>query len=382
MQKSLFTYFKKSGTEGSPQEKANPTEEPQKGAKRKREDAAPAQSKRRKLNDNSEQDNTHVPVVPSPVAQEEVKTSPYFAKKSNVGTSPSSKFTRGKPISPSPNPQVSTPVETKKPSPQKINKIVEEEEEEEEEESFVDRRRSSRARKTLFDSTSMFSDDDGEGDFEEAPKKSHKGGSLSKSKDTKRKPAQKKKKKPKDEDEDDDEFVPTAGDDEEDSKYEMEDIDAVPEEEEEGEGDADADNDDDDGDKEFSKKKGRAPALKRSRSNNNNSKMTSMSPSIPSRAEARGTLGYTAIPSHQALAAHGVASSTSSIQLSGKSAKVEVRFPWLENVRDAEKRPPTHPDYDPSTLYIPDDAYRILTGFEQQVRKVSKNKNKKQIDCD
>lgn len=44
----------------------------------------------------------------------------------------------------------------------------------------------------------------------------------------------------------------------------------------------------------------------------------------------------------------------------------EERYQWLVDIRDAEKRPIDHPDYDPRTLYIPQSAWSKFTAFEKQ----------------
>lgn len=44
----------------------------------------------------------------------------------------------------------------------------------------------------------------------------------------------------------------------------------------------------------------------------------------------------------------------------------EERYQWLVDIRDAEKRPITDPDYDPRTLYIPPSAWAKFTAFEKQ----------------
>ncbi|KAJ1673028.1 DNA mismatch repair protein msh6, partial [Spiromyces aspiralis] len=49
-----------------------------------------------------------------------------------------------------------------------------------------------------------------------------------------------------------------------------------------------------------------------------------------------------------------------------KSTKDEVRYPWLENPLDAQRRKPTDPDYDKQTLYIPPSAWAKFTPFEKQ----------------
>ena len=46
--------------------------------------------------------------------------------------------------------------------------------------------------------------------------------------------------------------------------------------------------------------------------------------------------------------------------------KHEIRHDWLINVRDADKNPPDHPDYDPRTLYIPSTAWKDFSPFEKQ----------------
>ncbi|KAL6450940.1 LOW QUALITY PROTEIN: MSH6 DNA mismatch repair protein MSH6 [Candida maltosa Xu316] len=44
----------------------------------------------------------------------------------------------------------------------------------------------------------------------------------------------------------------------------------------------------------------------------------------------------------------------------------EERYQWLVNIKDAEKRSPDDPDYDPRTLYIPQSAWSKFTAFEKQ----------------
>lgn len=50
----------------------------------------------------------------------------------------------------------------------------------------------------------------------------------------------------------------------------------------------------------------------------------------------------------------------------GKNGKEEVRFRFLEDIRDEKGNPPDHPDYDKSTLRIPNSEYIKLTPFERQ----------------
>ena len=44
----------------------------------------------------------------------------------------------------------------------------------------------------------------------------------------------------------------------------------------------------------------------------------------------------------------------------------EQRHSWLANEQDLDRRPPTHPDYDPRTLYIPPMAWSNFRPFEKQ----------------
>lgn len=44
----------------------------------------------------------------------------------------------------------------------------------------------------------------------------------------------------------------------------------------------------------------------------------------------------------------------------------EERYQWLVDIRDAEKRPESDPNYDPRNLYIPQSAWSKFTNFEKQ----------------
>ncbi|KAL9090621.1 MAG: hypothetical protein Q9159_001868 [Coniocarpon cinnabarinum] len=44
----------------------------------------------------------------------------------------------------------------------------------------------------------------------------------------------------------------------------------------------------------------------------------------------------------------------------------EQRHAWLANEMDIDRRPPTHPEYDPRTLYIPPMAFNKFSPFEKQ----------------
>ncbi|KIX00439.1 uncharacterized protein Z518_10578 [Rhinocladiella mackenziei CBS 650.93] len=55
----------------------------------------------------------------------------------------------------------------------------------------------------------------------------------------------------------------------------------------------------------------------------------------------------------------------------GKKSKAhmtdpEERHAWLEDIRDLDRNPPGHPDYDPRTLYIPPMAWAKFSPFEKQ----------------
>ncbi|EPR79030.1 MutSDNA mismatch repair protein, partial [Spraguea lophii 42_110] len=55
------------------------------------------------------------------------------------------------------------------------------------------------------------------------------------------------------------------------------------------------------------------------------------------------------------------------------STKQSDRYPFLKNILDANHNPPTHPCYDPSTLYIDPTYLSTLTPFEQQFWNIKKN---------
>ncbi|KAL9621161.1 MAG: hypothetical protein Q9160_004412 [Pyrenula sp. 1 TL-2023] len=44
----------------------------------------------------------------------------------------------------------------------------------------------------------------------------------------------------------------------------------------------------------------------------------------------------------------------------------EERYTWLADIRDIDRNPPGHPDYDPRTLYIPPLAWKNFSPFEKQ----------------
>lgn len=48
------------------------------------------------------------------------------------------------------------------------------------------------------------------------------------------------------------------------------------------------------------------------------------------------------------------------------TAGKQERYPWMAaERRDAEQRPPGHPQYDPTTLHVPPAAKKKMTHFEQ-----------------
>ncbi|KAI1347126.1 DNA mismatch repair protein msh6 [Xylaria sp. FL0043] len=44
----------------------------------------------------------------------------------------------------------------------------------------------------------------------------------------------------------------------------------------------------------------------------------------------------------------------------------EERYPWLAKIVDINRNPPSHPDYDPSTVYVPPMAWAQFSAFEKQ----------------
>ncbi|KAH7140124.1 muts domain V-domain-containing protein [Dactylonectria estremocensis] len=51
----------------------------------------------------------------------------------------------------------------------------------------------------------------------------------------------------------------------------------------------------------------------------------------------------------------------------------EDRYPWLSKIMDKEKRPPTHPEYDPRTIFIPPLAWSKFSPFEKQYWGIKQN---------
>ncbi|KAI0126282.1 muts domain V [Xylariales sp. AK1849] len=44
----------------------------------------------------------------------------------------------------------------------------------------------------------------------------------------------------------------------------------------------------------------------------------------------------------------------------------EDRYPWLAKITDINRQPPGHPDYDPSSVYVPPNAWNKFSAFEKQ----------------
>ncbi|KAA8913009.1 muts domain V-domain-containing protein [Sphaerosporella brunnea] len=60
------------------------------------------------------------------------------------------------------------------------------------------------------------------------------------------------------------------------------------------------------------------------------------------------------------------ATAAATTKTAGKGGKEEGRYQWLVDVRDADKNPPGHPDYDPRTLHIPPGQWSKFSPFEKQ----------------
>jgi DNA mismatch repair protein MSH6 len=51
----------------------------------------------------------------------------------------------------------------------------------------------------------------------------------------------------------------------------------------------------------------------------------------------------------------------------------EKRHDWLQNLKDADKNPIGHPDYDPRTIFVPLYAWKKFSAFEEQYWNIKKN---------
>jgi DNA mismatch repair protein MSH6 len=55
------------------------------------------------------------------------------------------------------------------------------------------------------------------------------------------------------------------------------------------------------------------------------------------------------------------------------TSQPEERYAWLADIRDADRNPPGHPNYDPRTLYIPPMAWNKFSPFEKQYWEIKQN---------
>ncbi|KAL9127596.1 MAG: hypothetical protein Q9217_003554 [Psora testacea] len=63
-------------------------------------------------------------------------------------------------------------------------------------------------------------------------------------------------------------------------------------------------------------------------------------------------------------------SSGNKVKPKAHSSKPEERYEWLANLRDADRNPVGHVDYDPRTVYIPPKAWANFSPFETQYWKI------------
>jgi DNA mismatch repair protein MSH6 len=78
----------------------------------------------------------------------------------------------------------------------------------------------------------------------------------------------------------------------------------------------------------------------------------------------------------------GASRSDSFLLTAAERRKIEARdskreaeecFSFLKDIRDAEGRRPTDPDYDKRTIYIPKSAWKTFTPFEEQFWEIKQN---------
>ncbi|KAK1760121.1 muts domain V-domain-containing protein [Echria macrotheca] len=67
------------------------------------------------------------------------------------------------------------------------------------------------------------------------------------------------------------------------------------------------------------------------------------------------------------------APSTSKTKPKAHTKEPEKRHEWLANIRDGNKNPPGHPDFDPGTIYVPPIAWKEFSAFEKQYWEIKKN---------
>ncbi|KAI2783916.1 DNA mismatch repair protein Msh6 [Daldinia loculata] len=56
----------------------------------------------------------------------------------------------------------------------------------------------------------------------------------------------------------------------------------------------------------------------------------------------------------------------SSAKQKAHTREPEDRYPWLADIKDINRNPPGHPDYDPATVYVPPVAWNGFSAFEKQ----------------
>ncbi|KAI8964679.1 DNA mismatch repair protein Msh6 [Daldinia sp. FL1419] len=56
----------------------------------------------------------------------------------------------------------------------------------------------------------------------------------------------------------------------------------------------------------------------------------------------------------------------SSAKQKAHTREPEERYPWLANIKDINRNPPGHPDYDPATVHVPPLAWSGFSAFEKQ----------------
>ncbi|KAF3065765.1 DNA mismatch repair protein msh6 [Daldinia childiae] len=56
----------------------------------------------------------------------------------------------------------------------------------------------------------------------------------------------------------------------------------------------------------------------------------------------------------------------SSAKQKAHTREPEERYTWLANIKDINRNPPGHPDYDPATVYVPPLAWNGFSAFEKQ----------------
>ncbi|KAK0721347.1 muts domain V-domain-containing protein [Apiosordaria backusii] len=66
-------------------------------------------------------------------------------------------------------------------------------------------------------------------------------------------------------------------------------------------------------------------------------------------------------------------SSTTKPKPKAHTQEPEKRYPWLANILDGNKKPPTDPEFDPTSIYIPPAAEKQFSAFEKQYWDIKRN---------